>query len=164
MTVQVEVSLCQKWCWFIMLSHYSCVLGWRFKAKKMMEESGIETTPPASPTPPPSVAATVSPPPLSIGKISYAAGALCCRMDDVTVVDGCAVMSYWHSSCSWWISLLLLNLSQCMLKGTFTMSQACYTPAVKRGVPRKKSTMCPHSHWKVDVKLIWVFISVTFTV
>ncbi|XP_062290286.1 protein PRRC1 [Scomber scombrus] len=33
----------------------------------MMEESGIETTPPASPTPPLSVAATVSPPPLSIG-------------------------------------------------------------------------------------------------
>ncbi|XP_071399925.1 protein PRRC1 [Centroberyx affinis] len=33
----------------------------------MMEESGIETTPPASPTPPPSVAATVSGPPLTIG-------------------------------------------------------------------------------------------------
>ncbi|XP_071762581.1 protein PRRC1 [Centroberyx gerrardi] len=33
----------------------------------MMEESGIETTPPASPTPPPSVAATVSAPPLTIG-------------------------------------------------------------------------------------------------
>ncbi|KAM7369496.1 hypothetical protein PAMP_013763 [Pampus punctatissimus] len=33
----------------------------------MMEESGIETTPPASPTPPLSAAATVSAPPLSIG-------------------------------------------------------------------------------------------------
>ncbi|XP_067430286.1 protein PRRC1 [Thunnus thynnus] len=33
----------------------------------MMEESGIETTPPASPTPPLSVAASVSAPPLSIG-------------------------------------------------------------------------------------------------
>ncbi|XP_029300903.1 protein PRRC1 [Cottoperca gobio] len=33
----------------------------------MMEESGIETTPPASPTPPLSAAATVSAPPMSIG-------------------------------------------------------------------------------------------------
>ncbi|XP_076020204.1 protein PRRC1 [Genypterus blacodes] len=33
----------------------------------MMEESGIETTPPGSPTPPPSVAVTASGPPLSIG-------------------------------------------------------------------------------------------------
>ncbi|KAF1377126.1 hypothetical protein PFLUV_G00197340 [Perca fluviatilis] len=33
----------------------------------MMEESGIETTPPASPTPPLTVAATVSPPPITIG-------------------------------------------------------------------------------------------------
>ncbi|KAM4614669.1 protein PRRC1 isoform 1-T2 [Polymixia lowei] len=33
----------------------------------MMEESGIETTPPVSPTPPPSVASTVSAPPLTIG-------------------------------------------------------------------------------------------------
>ncbi|XP_028457583.1 protein PRRC1 [Perca flavescens] len=33
----------------------------------MMEESGIETTPPASPTPPLTVAATVSAPPITIG-------------------------------------------------------------------------------------------------
>ncbi|XP_041815965.1 protein PRRC1 [Chelmon rostratus] len=33
----------------------------------MMEESGIETTPPASPTPPPTVAATVSSPAVTIG-------------------------------------------------------------------------------------------------
>lgn len=36
----------------------------------MMEESGIETTPPASPTPPPSVAATISPPPLTVMGLS----------------------------------------------------------------------------------------------
>ncbi|XP_037608962.1 protein PRRC1 [Sebastes umbrosus] len=36
----------------------------------MMEESGIETTPPASPTPPLTVAATVSPPPMTIGMSS----------------------------------------------------------------------------------------------
>lgn len=34
----------------------------------MMEESGIETTPPASPLPPPSMAAAVNPPPLTMGK------------------------------------------------------------------------------------------------
>lgn len=34
----------------------------------MMEESGIETTPPVSPTPPVTVAATVSSPPITIGK------------------------------------------------------------------------------------------------
>ncbi|XP_013999386.2 protein PRRC1 [Salmo salar] len=33
----------------------------------MMEESGIETTPPASPLPPPSMAATVNSPPLTMG-------------------------------------------------------------------------------------------------
>nr|XP_019937904.1 PREDICTED: protein PRRC1 [Paralichthys olivaceus]XP_019937905.1 PREDICTED: protein PRRC1 [Paralichthys olivaceus] len=33
----------------------------------MMEESGIETTPPASPTPPPTVAATVCAPPMTMG-------------------------------------------------------------------------------------------------
>ncbi|KAI1905146.1 hypothetical protein AGOR_G00013130 [Albula goreensis] len=33
----------------------------------MMEESGIETTPPTTPSPPPSVAASVTPPPLSLG-------------------------------------------------------------------------------------------------
>ncbi|KAM3874252.1 protein PRRC1 [Diretmus argenteus] len=36
----------------------------------MMEESGIETTPPTSPTPPPNVAAAISPPPLTIGLAS----------------------------------------------------------------------------------------------
>lgn len=35
----------------------------------MMEESGIETTPPASPTPPLSAAATVGAPPMTTGKI-----------------------------------------------------------------------------------------------
>ncbi|GAA6227226.1 protein PRRC1 isoform X1 [Lates japonicus] len=40
----------------------------------MMEESGIETTPPASPTPPLTVAATVSAPPVTIGTSSISMG------------------------------------------------------------------------------------------
>ncbi|XP_042364921.1 protein PRRC1 isoform X2 [Plectropomus leopardus] len=39
----------------------------RYKGEKMMEESGIETTPPASPTPPLTVAAAVSAPPVTMG-------------------------------------------------------------------------------------------------
>ncbi len=38
------------------------------KAEKMMEESGLETTPPASPAPPLTVAAAVSSPPMTTGK------------------------------------------------------------------------------------------------
>ncbi|XP_067114727.1 protein PRRC1 isoform X1 [Osmerus mordax] len=37
------------------------------ESEKMMEESGIETTPPTSPAPPPNEIATTSPPPLTIG-------------------------------------------------------------------------------------------------
>ncbi|XP_061555328.1 protein PRRC1 [Phycodurus eques] len=40
----------------------------------MMEESGIETTPPTSPTPPPSAATAVSPVPMSKGPSSHAEG------------------------------------------------------------------------------------------
>ncbi|XP_049594679.1 protein PRRC1 isoform X2 [Syngnathus scovelli] len=45
------------------------------KVKEMMEESGIETTPPSSPTPPISAAASVSAPPMSIDPSSHLIGA-----------------------------------------------------------------------------------------
>ncbi|XP_077353552.1 protein PRRC1 [Festucalex cinctus] len=48
---------------------------WMLKVKEMMEESGIETTPPTSPTPPMSAAASVSPPPISIDPSSHSIAA-----------------------------------------------------------------------------------------
>ncbi|XP_077398579.1 protein PRRC1 isoform X1 [Vanacampus margaritifer] len=45
------------------------------KVKEMMEESGIETTPPTSPTPPIREAALVSPPPISIGPSTHSIAA-----------------------------------------------------------------------------------------
>lgn len=51
----------------ILLQLYSG-LKCRYQAEKMMEESGIETTPPTTPTPPLTAATPVSAPPMTIGK------------------------------------------------------------------------------------------------
>lgn len=51
-----------------MLSQLNSQLTCTHKDQKMMEESGIETTPPVSPVPPVTVSATDGPPPKTTGK------------------------------------------------------------------------------------------------